>query len=252
MDQQDHSPDNRLRPCLKTAKKANKTSNADAEDFLQAIEFSSNSIATPSSKRCDSFTSSSEESTPGLTDCSSRSSFQDFDHLSIDDYEEFKDALEHIPATSAATAEGDPPAIACIPRILMPHPRTVSFSGVEEVYGEREVDISSSSASRPSSAYKVPKTPYTRWHTSSKHHEPISSHRMQKPPKVPIYSSSPLLTSPPAPFSTKNMFLPPDQQLQRRSTLKKSSKLRRHEEWCEAALIHPPRSPQLMWYGPKR
>lgn len=199
------------------------------ENFQQALEFGGCPLVP--SKRCDSFTSS-EESAPALTDCSSRSSFQDLDHLSVGDFDEFKDALDHVPS------DQDPPAMSCIPRILRPQPRTVSFAGLDEVFDEQH-------CRKP--CYRQPKTPMPVWYPSSKHASKISS--LGKPPRIPTYNSSPLLTSPPAPYASGNIFLQEPQQ--RYSAFPKSHACS-NDSWCEAAVVQPPSSPQLTWYAPKK
>lgn len=197
-----------------------------------------------------SVTCGSEASAPALTDCSSRSSLTDLDiSIDQDDYgygfHEFKDLpatptgqQQHYltplssPFVDSPARKKQTPQHAYLPRVLQQQSsqsRSVSFSGIEEVFGEssscdREQDESPLSIIHP-------RTPMNQYYSSfkktSSHYGTTTSHPALPPQRLAY-----------PPLATKLRRKP---QLQpRRSALKKQS-----DEGC----VEYPVSPKILWYG---
>lgn len=232
----------------------------DALNLSSLREALSSRNTKNSSNSCESVTSGSEASAPALTDCSSRSSLTDLD-LSIDEddygygFHEFKD----LPATPTGEQQGyltplsspfvnsslrsQSPQSSYIPRILQqksPQTRSVSFSGIEEVFDDSggscvvEEDEGTDDQRGALGIAAPPRTPvHQYYYPSTKHHSgshqalpPLSSQRLAHPP---------LATKP-----RRNPHLLP-----RRSALKKQT------NEGQPCLVHPV-SPKILWYGSPR
>ena len=193
-----------------------------------------------------SVTSGSEASAPALTDCSSRSSLTDLDiSIDQDDYgygfHDFKDLpatptgqQQYLtplssPAVDSPSRKKQTPQHAYLPRILQhqsSQSRSVSFSGIEEVFGESSCRDGEQDESTERNAFGIihPRTPVHQYYYSSKkpsHHQALPPRRLAYPP-----------------LATKPRRTP---QLQpRRSALKKQI-----DEGC----LEYPVSPKILWYG---
>jgi len=188
-------------------------------------------------KSWNSFSSSncSEGPAPALTDCSSRSSFQDLD-LSVDvdddEYDEFKDALTSPQELEEAASILDDGPLHYLPSVLRPQqPRCVSFAGTEEILGERE-------ETQAPPRLVSPSTPAIQWYASKgSNQDRLPSHYSPH-----VMTAHPPLCSAPK-RHTKSLSRP------RKPALKKQSDAAHHSD--ASAWEQLPMSPPLRWYPSK-
>jgi hypothetical protein len=175
-----------------------------------------------------------QESTPALTVCSSRSSLQDLDSSVDDGFDYFRDQ-QHSIELPYLNDEGSNTPGSYLPSVLRrSSPRSVSFSGIETVFGAEETVA----ADESQTVLRYPKTPSIEWYSSSGG----SSQRTLQGTTLPRHAFPPLASS-----SRRNPQLQP-----RRSALKKQDRGGGSVPGTEVSFIHIPLSPKITWYSSKR
>lgn len=179
------------------------------------------------------FSGEHQESTPALTDCSSRSSLQDLD-LSVDDgYEYFRDP-QPSPDLPYIHEDGPNTPRSYLPSVLVrSSPRSVSFSGIETIFG---ADDEATATDESHSVLRYPTTPSIEWYSSKGSSQRTLQGTLQR------RAFPPLVCSP-----RHNPQLQP-----RRSALKKQDRAGGSVSSTEASFIQIPSSPKITWYSSKR
>ena len=228
----------------KTTKTESSTSSSSGvceicRESLDALNLRTAREALSTSKSWNSVSCGSEASTPALTDCSSRSSLTDLLDLSIDQddygFHDFKDPPTTptgqpylAPLSSPGKVRNQ--SLAYLPSVLgqqSPQSRSVSFSGIEEIFGDGSDEIEHESDTKGGLVY--PTTPIHQWYSSK------DSDKLHQHPQRLAY----------APVATKPRRKP---QLQpRRSALKKPDDSQLNSGLTR---LEYPVSPKILWYAP--